>query len=118
MRKGDVCIIDYEPATGAEPNKRRPSVVISNDVLNAVTERKLYGVITVAPLTSNIDHVGEHQVLVPNDVSGLKYDSKLQVELLRSVDFRKIKSDVISHLPDRYMDQVDAAIAYHFGLFF
>ena len=30
MRRGEICLVDLEPARGAEANKNRPAVIVSN----------------------------------------------------------------------------------------
>ncbi|MEM6429910.1 MAG: type II toxin-antitoxin system PemK/MazF family toxin [Deinococcota bacterium] len=116
MRKGDIYYVDFEPSRGAEANKRRPAVIVSNDRLNAATEREQYGVVTVAPITSNIRDVWEYQVFLPQLVSRLKRDSKIQVELLQSVAVERLVSRAVSRLPQEYLDDIDMAILTHFGL--
>ncbi|MBR7829243.1 type II toxin-antitoxin system PemK/MazF family toxin [Actinospica sp. MGRD01-02] len=56
------------------------------------------GAITVAPITSNTICVLSFQVLVPaGETSGLKSDSKIQAEQIRSVSFDMI-GNRIGHL--------------------
>ena len=57
MRRGEIRLVDLDPAQGAEANKRRPAVVVSNDGANATAERLGRGVITVVPVTSNVTRV-------------------------------------------------------------
>jgi hypothetical protein len=49
--------VDLEPARGSEANKRRPAVIVSNDAANATATRLGRGVITVVPITSNVQRV-------------------------------------------------------------
>jgi mRNA interferase MazF len=35
MQRGEVRLIDLEPARGSEANKRRPGIIVSNDRANA-----------------------------------------------------------------------------------
>ena len=65
MRRGDIHLVDLDPARGSEANKRRPAVIVSNDAANATAGRLGRGVITVVPVTSNIDRVFPFQVLLP-----------------------------------------------------
>jgi mRNA interferase MazF len=64
MRRGDIVAVDLEPVRGAEANKRRPAVVVSNDMANATAGRLGRGVITVVPITSNTRRLFPFQVLL------------------------------------------------------
>ena len=115
MRRGDIHLVDFEPARGAEPNKVRPAVVVGNDANNVVAERLGHGVITVVGVTSNISHVGHFQVLLPAAETGLRRDSKAQAEHIRAVDVRRIGRRVGS-VPDDLMAEVDEALRIHLDL--
>ena len=39
MRRGDIFLVDLDPAQGSEAAKRRPAVVVSNDGANTVAAR-------------------------------------------------------------------------------
>ena len=94
MRRGDICLVDLDPVRGSEANKRRPAVVVSNDGANAVAVRRGRGVVTVAPLTSNVDRVRPFQVLLAAESSGLDRASKVQAEQIRSVDVARLSRPV------------------------
>ena len=46
MRRGEIRLVDLEPVKGAEANKRRPAVIVSNDGANTTAARLNRGVIT------------------------------------------------------------------------
>ena len=46
MQRGEVRLIDLEPARGSEANKRRPAIIVSNDRANATAERLGRGVVS------------------------------------------------------------------------
>ena len=39
MKKGDVYLVDFEPAVGQEIKKIRPAVIVSNNISNMKLER-------------------------------------------------------------------------------
>lgn len=99
---------------GSEAAKRRPAVVVSNDHANTRAARLGRGVITVVPVTSNIDSVHPFQVLLPSEETGLGHDAKAQAELLRSVDIRRVgpatgmvSADLIRKLDDALRTHLD-----------
>src|SRR5438477_12097581 len=107
MRRGEIRIIDLEPTRGAEANKRRPAVVVSNDGANSTAARLGRGVLTVVPVTSNVAHVYPFQVLLPADETGLDRDSKGQAEQVRSIDVARIGARVGRRSASR-MHELDA----------
>src|SRR3954471_23824476 len=90
MRRGEIVLVDLEPAKGPEANKRRPAVIVSNDGANSTAERLGRGVVTVVPVTSNTDRVHPFQVLLPAAVTGLVRNSKAQAEQVRSVAVERV----------------------------
>lgn len=108
-------MVDLEPAIGSEANKRRPSVVVSNDRANAAANRKGRGVVTVVPITSNVARVFPFQVLLPAISSGLRVDSKAQAEQVRSVAVERV-GPTLAHLPAAVMAELDQALRLHLHL--
>ena len=66
MKRGEVWWVDFEPAKGGEIRKRRPAVIVSNDVANANLNR-----LQVVPLTSNSGRLypSEAEISVAGQVS-------------------------------------------------
>jgi mRNA interferase MazF len=115
MRRGEVRLIDLDPARPGEANKRRPAVVVSNDRANATAARLGRGVITVVPITSAITSVFPFQVLLPAAGVGLRTDSKAQAEQVRSVSVTRVGS-VIGRVPTSLMVELDDALRRHLQL--
>src|SRR3954463_7346721 len=90
MRRGEICLVDLDPVRGAEADKRRPAVIVSNDGANTTAERLGRGVVTIVPVTSNTDRVYPFQVLLTAANSGLDRDSKAQAEQVRLVSVERI----------------------------
>src|SRR5665213_4151289 len=85
MRRGEVRLVDLDPVRGAEANKRRPAVIVSNDGANSTAQRLGRGVVTVVPASSNTERVYPFQVLLRASETGFERDSKAQAEQVRSV---------------------------------
>jgi Growth inhibitor len=115
MRRGEVRLVEFDPARGAEANKTRPAVIISNDGANAAATRSGRGVVTVLPVTSNIARIHPFQVLLPGSECGLNVDSKAQAEQVRAVSVERIGLR-LGTVPPTLMDAVDAALRLHLGL--
>lgn len=115
MRRGDICIIDLDPARGSEASKTRPAVIVSNDGANITATRLGRGVVTVVPVTSNTERVYPFQVLLPAADTGLPVDSKAQAEQVRSVDVARV-GELLGAVPGGLMAQLDEALRLHLGL--
>src|SRR5580658_4085331 len=100
MLRGEIRLVDLEPVRGAEANKRRPAVIVSNDGANSTAERLGRGVLTVVPVTSKTDRVYPFQVLLPAHETGLHLDSKAQAEQIRAVAVERIGAQLGSLPPD------------------
>ena len=115
MRRGDIHSVELDPARGSEANKRRPAVIVSNDTANATARRLGRGVITVVPVTSNIERVYPFQVLLPAAATGLDRDSKAQAEQVRSIAVERV-GDRLGVIPHAIMLDIDEALRLHLGL--
>ncbi len=115
MRRGDIYLVDLEPARGNEANKRRPVVIVSNDGANQMAEVIGRGVITVVPVTSTIDRIYEFQVLLSALETGLSNDSKAQAEQVRSVSIDRL-GPVVGKVRGASLQRLDDALRLHLGL--
>jgi mRNA interferase MazF len=115
MRRGDIYLVDLEPARGSEANKTRPAVIVSNDAANRAAERTGRGVITVVPLTSNTSRVLAFQVFLAADECDLAKDSKAQCEQVRAITPERVRHRV-GGVPRQRMVEVDSALRRHLAL--
>lgn len=110
LQRGDLVLVNLDPALGSEASKTRPAVVVSNDRANLTSP-----VVTVVPLTSNTVHVYSFQVYLSSEESGLDHDSKAQAEQVRSLDRRRVRRH-LGQLPTEVMRRLDAALKIHLAL--
>lgn len=115
MRRGEVRLVDLDPARGTEANKRRPAVLVSNDRANATAAHLGRGVVTVVPVTSNVTRVFPFQTLLPGHRTGLLADSKAQAEQIRSVAVERV-GPVLGRVPLDLMSELDRALRVHLQL--
>lgn len=112
MLRGEIRLTDLDPARPSEANKRRPAVIVSNDRANASAARLGRGVVTIVPVTSNIERVFPFQVLLSASETGLRKDSKAQAEQVRSVSADRL-GPVIGRVPAHQMARLDDALRLH-----
>ncbi|CAN5710668.1 MAG: type II toxin-antitoxin system PemK/MazF family toxin [Acidimicrobiia bacterium] len=115
MLRGEIRLVDLDPARGVEASKRRPAVIVSNDGANATASRLGRGVVTVVPVTSNVSKVYPFQVLLPKAQSGLDRESKAQAEQVRSVSVDRV-GDKVGSVPPSLMLDIDEALRLHLAL--
>jgi mRNA interferase MazF len=115
MRRGDIRLVDLEPVRGAEANKQRPAIIVSNDGANSTAQRLGRGVVTVVPVTSNTERVYPFQVLLLAQDTGLAADSKAQAEQVRSIAVERIGRQVGSMTAELQV-ALDEALRLHLAL--
>jgi len=115
MRRGEICLVDLEPAPGSEADKRRPAIIVSNDGANSTAERLQRGVVTVVPVTSNTARVHPFQVLLEAARTGLDRDSKAQAEQVRSIAVERV-GERVGRLPADLVAELDEALRLHLAL--
>ena len=115
MRRGDIHAVDLDPVRGSEASKRRPAVIVSNDGANLTATRLGRGVVTIVPLTSNIERIYPFQVLLPSAGTGLERDSKAQAEQVRSIAVERVGAR-LGTVPSALMLQIDEALRLHLAL--
>ncbi len=115
MQRGELRMVDFEPTRGAEANKRRPAIIVSNDEANTAAAKIGRGTLTVVPVTSNVDRVHPFQVLLPSGAGGLPHDSKAQAEQVRSIDVQRIGA-LFGNLPAQLMTSLEDALRLHLAL--
>jgi mRNA interferase MazF len=115
VRRGEIRLVSLDPVRGAESNKTRPGVIVSNDGANAAAARHGRGVVTVVPVTSNVAKVFPFQVRLGAQECGLTQESKAQAEQVRSVAVERVGRRV-GRLPAAALAKLDDALRLHLSL--
>lgn len=115
MRRGEIRLVDLDPVRGSEADKSRPAVLVSNDAANATAARLGRGVVTVVPVTSNVDRIHPFQVLLPAAATGLGRDSKAQAEQVRSIAVERV-GEPRGVLTPPLVRELDEALRVHLAL--
>ncbi len=111
MKRGEIMYANLDPTVGAETAKRRPVLIVSNDINNRAAST-----VTILPITSNVEKVYPFEVLLQPSDSGLPLRSKIQAQQIRTISFQRIDGNVVGSLSAELMKLVDAAIKLHLAL--
>jgi mRNA interferase MazF len=104
-RYGDIYEVNLDPVIGSETGKRRPALVVSNDVNNEFSQ-----IVTVLPITSQpAKKQYPFEVLVLKDVAKLTADSRIKANQVRTVDKRRL-TGFRGSLPSEYFPRVEKAL--------
>ena len=115
MCRGEIRLVDLEPARSGEANKLRSAVIVSNEGANATASRLGRGVVTMVPVTTNVNKVYPFQVLLQAAATGLREDWKAQAEQVRSVAVQRLGAR-IGVVPTPVMTEIDGALRLHLAL--
>jgi mRNA-degrading endonuclease toxin of MazEF toxin-antitoxin module len=95
--RGDIILLSFDPSSGKEIMKRRPSIVISRKVFNAHT-----GFAVVAPITSKIRNI-KLEVILPRQ---MKTRGAVVIHQMRSVDFYARDAEFVEPSADVFIKRV------------
>jgi mRNA interferase MazF len=106
-----VVVVDFDPTIGAEIRKRRPALVIQNDVDNRHSP-----ITIVAAMTSQIaDERYPTEVVLHPPEGGLARPSAVLLNQIRSVDRKRLVGR-LGRLKPETMVRVDRALRISLGL--
>ena len=111
-RRGEIYLVEFDPARGHEVQKTRPAVIIQNDIGNRHSP-----VTIVAAITSKVS-VTPYPVEVvvsPNKGNGLSMRSAIELSQIRSVDRERLVRR-LGALDAVTLHRVDEALKISLGL--
>ena len=110
--RGQLVEVDLEPVVGHEQGRLRPCLVIQNDVSNRFASTTI-----IVPLTDakNIPHPSPIYVAAPKGDGGLKKDSLVLCDQIRTVDQQRF-GRFFGVLSPETMRKVDWALSISLGL--
>lgn len=111
VMRGDVYYADLSPVIGSEQGGIRPVLVIQNDLGNKHSPT----VIVAAVTSKNTKTVLPTHVEISKNQYGLKHDSTVLMEQIRTIDRKRLK-EYIGHLNRQQMALIELAMATSLGL--
>ena len=111
MLRGEVYYANLDPSQGAETQKTRPVVIVSNNAAN-----RAGALVTVLPVTSNVVRIYPFEVKLPANDTGLGKDSKAMAQQVRTLDKGRLGLHAAGQVPADLMVKIDAALRLHLAL--
>jgi mRNA interferase MazF len=97
LNRGDIVIVNFYPKKGDEVGKIRPAIIISGNDENAILDT-----VILMPLSTDlIDNMDPYRMRLPSR-EGLKEDSDILVNQIRSLLKTRIKEKIATTTPHEY----------------
>lgn len=111
IKRGDVLYADLGPVIGSEQDGIRPVLVLQNDIGN-----KYSPTVIVAPITTKFTKslIPTH-ILIQKKNSGLRQDSIVLIEQIRTIDKARIIKKV-GHLSKEELSNIQVALKISFNI--
>lgn len=110
MKKGDLFWANLDPTIGSEISKKRPVLIVSNNINNRYAET-----ITILPVTTSTDRVFPFEILINAGDGNIPETSKIKANQIRTIDkqrlFQKIGTISVSKL-----NEAEKAILIHLDI--
>lgn len=99
LERGDIVLI-----------KTRPSVIVSNNLVNKITK-----LATIIPITSqNIEQIRSFEVLL-DDTAGLTKKSKAIILQVRTIDKSRIQKK-LGKVSKKNLNEIEVSLKIHFAI--
>lgn len=108
-RRGEIWWVDLEPIIGRETGKKRPRLILQNDVGN-----KQGGTTIVAPLLPGKKTYPFVVNIEPTEQNGLDKDRNVDFGQMRAVDSRRV-TNKLGILEDTCWEQIEKAVCVELG---
>lgn len=102
--RAEIYWANLSPSIGSEIDKKRPVLIVSNDVNNEFADT-----VTILPITSSVGKVYPFEVFIPAGVGGLQTDSKAKANQIRTIDKQRLLNK-IGVLDNVLMEEVNKAM--------
>lgn len=112
IKKGQIYYADLSPVVGSEQGGYRPVLIIQNDKGNKHAPTTIVAIITSRKNKANLPT----HIWLPNTFYvGLKYESMVELEQIRTIDKSRLK-DYIGVIDHQTQSAVDVALKISLGI--
>ncbi len=112
IKRGEIYWVNFDPTIGSEIKKRRPALIISNDIANNYSP-----LVTVIPITSKVTTPYPFEAVLEIGEGGLKSKSLAKANQVRTVDKQRIIGPAMgAPVSATALGNVEQALRVHLGL--
>ena len=113
VKRGDMFYADLSPVVGSEQGGIRPVIIIQNDLGNKYSPTVIAAAITSQKTKNKLPT----HIEIDSDNSGLKSDSVVLTEQIRTIDKSRLK-EKIGHIDDNdLINRINNAIGVSLGTY-
>jgi len=109
LRRGDIWLVNFNPAQGSEQRGIRPALIVQNDVGNEVSP------VTIVTAISSVTKTYPINVEIKPSESGLEKDSVVKLNQIRTIDKKRLIKR-LGRLDSSKMKAVNSALMLSLGL--
>lgn len=110
MKRNDIYIANLDPTIGSEISKKRPVLIVSNDINNKYSDT-----VTILPITSKTKKIYPFEVEIRKGLGNLKANSKIKANQIRTIDKRRLVQKIGS-ISKSIMSKVEKALLIHLDI--
>ena len=110
IKKGEIYLAELSPTIGSEISKKRPVLIVSNDINNQYADT-----VSIVPITSTTSKIYPFEVFLPKDEANLLNDSKAKCNQIRTIDKLRIQKK-FGKINDGKLREVEKAILIHLDI--
>ena len=103
FKRGGIYLANFNPSKGTEPGKIRPCIIMQSNLLNEVEHPST----TILPLTTQLIDDAAPLRLRLRSRDGLEYESDVMLDQTRTIDNRRINSDMLATLGKEEMGKIE-----------
>jgi mRNA-degrading endonuclease toxin of MazEF toxin-antitoxin module len=106
MKRGEIWLVNLDPASGHEQKGRRPVLIVSPEAFNRITKLPV-----VLPITSGGNFARTAGFAVPLTGAGTKTTGVVRCDQPRTLDLATRSGRKLESIPEAVMDEVLARIS-------
>jgi mRNA interferase MazF len=103
FRRGGIYLANFNPSKGTEPGKIRPCIVMQSNLLNNAGHPST----TILPLTTQLIEDAAPLRYRITSREGLDFDSDVMLDQTRTIDNRRISSDMLTTLTEQEVSEIE-----------
>jgi mRNA interferase MazF len=108
--KGEIFLAELSLTVGSEISKKRPVLIVSNDINNQFADT-----VSIVPITSTTIKIYPFEIFLPQGEGNLKNDSKAKCNQIRTIDKLRIEKR-FGKISNEKLKEIERAILIHLDI--